>query len=193
MIKFHPQTLTGKFITLEPFHSNHREELRPISQEESIWTFYFYSLIGDKFNPWFNKTLNKAESGEEIIFVVRRHEDRKVVGTTRFYDLSLSDKRLVLGHTWYSKDARGTTVNPEAKLLMLTLAFETLKINRVELTTDSRNIHSQAAIKKLGATQEGVLRQQKIIENGYVRDTILFSILQSEWSTVKEKLRLRLN
>jgi RimJ/RimL family protein N-acetyltransferase len=193
MTNLHPHKLIGEFITLEPFHLNHREELRPISQEENIWTFYTYSLMHDKFDPWFDKTLHKAESGEEITFVVRRQQDQKVVGTSRFYDISLADKRLVGGHTWYSEDARGTVVNPETALLMMTYAFEILKINRVEITVDSRNTRSLAATKKLGAVQEGILRQHKILENGYVRDTVLFSILQSEWPAVKKKLISRLS
>lgn len=184
--------LTGKFIQLEQLSDAHREAIEPLAQDDSNWRYFPYSAAGAKFDPWFKKTLLAMENGEQLAFAVRRLQDQKIIGTTRFYDIELKHARLTIGHTWYANEARGTMVNPEAKLLLLSYAFEVLNMNRVEFTADARNAHSRAAIKKLSATEEGTLRMHLILENGYVRDTILFSIIKPEWPAIKAKLQARL-
>ena len=111
-----------------------------------------------------------------------------MVGSTRFYDISIPDKRLAIGFTWYHPSVWGTPVNPETKLLLLQFAFETLSLNRVEFHIDSRNNHSINAINKLGAQQEGVLRKHKIVQSDFVRDTVLCSIIDSQWPAIKQTL-----
>lgn len=182
------QTLSGKHITLEPISETHREDLRLAAQDERIWTYNSVKGYGDKFDPWFEKAL-KTET--QLAFVVRKLSDKKLIGSCRFYDISREHHRLTIGYTWYVVDAWGTTVNPECKLLLLEYAFETLGINRVELVTDARHARSRAAVKKLGAIEEGILRGHMVLEDGSYRDTVVHSIIKNEWPTVREKLEAR--
>lgn len=187
-----PIKLLGQHIVLEPLIAAHHAEFFQITQDERIWQYLPYSAIADGFEQWFVKALTKMASAEHVVYVVRRISDNQVIGSTRFYEIAAKHQSLKIGHTWYVPAAQGTVVNPEAKLLLLTQAFEDLNFNRVELMTDSRNAASRAAILKLGATQEGILRQHMILDNGYIRDSVVFSILKSEWGGVKEKLQLRI-
>lgn len=186
-----PQKLSGQFVDLELLNQNHREDLRIIAQDESIWTYFPYDPTGNNFDVWFDKALNLEQ--QQMVFAVRSKKNHKLIGSTRYYDISQKNRRLAIGHTWYIKEVRGTPVNPETKLLLLTYAFEALNINRVEFFADARNLHSRAALKKLGAVEEGTLRQHLILsKDGYIRDSVVFSILKTDWDDVKEKLLLRL-
>ncbi len=127
-----------------------------------------------------------------MAFIIWRKYDQKAVGSTRFYNMDYANKRLHIGYTWYTQDARGTAINPEAKLLLLKLAFESLDFNRVEFNADVRNLRSCAAIEKLGATKEGILRKHMIVQGDYVRDTAVFSIIKDQWPAVKDILQARL-
>jgi RimJ/RimL family protein N-acetyltransferase len=111
-----------------------------------------------------------------------------VIGSTRFYEIDLNHKHLAIGYTWYIPEVWGTGINTECKLLLLKYAFETLLMNRVEFYIDARNERSRAAVKKLGAKEEGVLREHIILEDGYVRDTVVYSILAKEWKTIYSML-----
>ena len=190
-IKVISQKLTGKFVELEPINENHREHLRQAAEDESNWTYTHYVASGKNFDHWFEKALCGIEKNQQS-FVVRQKSDQKIIGSTRFYNMDMDHKRLTIGYTWYISEARGTAVNPECKLLLLTRAFENLNVNRVEFFTDARNLRSRAAIKKLGTQEEGILRQHMIVKNNHIRDTVIFSIIKSEWPNVKEKLLLRL-
>ena len=182
-----PIRLSGKFVDLEPIELSHREELRAISQDDSIW---HYATSGKDFDRWFEKAL---ESDTQCAFIVRRKDDGKLVGSTRYYDIELKHRRLMIGYTWYISEARGSMINPETKLLLLSYAFESQNINRITFMIDSRNLRSIAAVKKLGAKQEGILREHMILEDGYIRDSIVLSILQSEWAEIKQVLGERLD
>lgn len=127
-----------------------------------------------------------------IAFVVRSVRDGRVLGMSCYMDIRPEHRSLEVGMTWYIPEVRGTEVNPECKLLLLGHAFEHLRAVRVTLKTDLRNVHSQAAIAKLGAVREGVLRKHGIQPNGYVRDTVFFSILDDEWPHVRKRLEARL-
>src|SRR5256886_14928111 len=124
----------------------------------------------------------------ELPFVTIRKSPDQVVGTTRLYDIFPNDRKAAIGYTWLSKSAQRTPVNTEAKLLLLTHAFETWNLVRVELITDVRNEQSRAAILRLGAKQEGILRKHLILPSGRVRDSVFFSIVDDEWPEVKERL-----
>ena len=126
-------------------------------------------------------------------FAVVRRSDNAVIGSTRYLNITPADRRLEIGSTWYVVGAWGTAVNPECKLLLLSHAFETLGANRVELRTDRLNERSQAAILKLGAIREGVLRRHMKVHGGRMRDTVVFAIISPEWPRVKARLRARLN
>lgn len=183
--------LAGNHVQLEPLSTQHREGLRQAADYEQIWHYMPYKATRDLFDLWFNNCLDMMRSGDQFIYVVRLKRCNSIVGATAFYDLELEHKRLSLGYSWYSPHVWGSAVNPESKLLMLTLAFERLSANRVELGADSRNKHSCNAIKKLGATEEGVLRQHMILQDGAVTDTVVFSILASEWQVIKNGLITR--
>jgi predicted glycosyltransferase/RimJ/RimL family protein N-acetyltransferase len=151
-----------------------------------------YNGAGDDFDGWFDYTLERGANYEHYPFAVRRRADGVVIGTTRFYDLVPDHKRLAIGSTWYTVGARGTLINSEVRLLTLTYAFETLSVNRVELITDPFNLSSRAAMKILGAVEEGLIRNHMIYKDGRIRDSVLFSIVKSEWPSVREKLVKRL-
>lgn len=188
MIK--PIALAGNIIRLEPLAEEHRNPLFEIAQDKQIWMFNLDKAYGKKqFESWFNRALNMSHS---LPFVVRQMMDDKLIGSTRLYEINLDHKRLTIGYTWYIPSVWGSLVNAESKYLLLCHAFEMLQMNRVEIVTDARNLRSQGAIKKLGATQEGVLRSHMILADGYVRDSIIYSIIKSEWNAVKANLEKRL-
>jgi RimJ/RimL family protein N-acetyltransferase len=190
-----PGTLFGPCIVLEPWSPRHREELRDAAAEDqSIWTFFpvNYNGEGEHFDDWFDYTSSRYANNEHFPFVVRRRADDRVIGTTRFYDMVPDHRRLAIGSTWYRREARGTLINSEVRLLTLTFAFEQLAVNRVELITDPLNLNSRAAMKLLGAVQEGIMRDHLIYRDGRIRNSIVFSIIKSEWSGVKDRLRRKL-
>lgn len=183
-------TLSGIYVQLELLNETHRSALKVISQDERISTYS--PALKLKFDAWFNKALKSYDELHQISFIVRTLSDNRVVGSTRFYEINLDHKKLAIGYTWYLPDVWGSVVNVECKLLLLRYAFETLQINRVEFFIDSRNERSRAAVKKLGATEEGILRQHVILEDGFIRDTVVYSILKSEWPNVLASLEKRL-
>lgn len=190
-----PRTLLSATLSLEKITPHHRESLRAACcGDDAIWNFFPINFNGanEHFDAWFDYTLERCKEGSHYAFVVRRRVDERVIGTTRYYDISLDHRRLAIGSTWYTKVARGTLINSEVRLLTLAYAFERLGMNRVELITDPRNLNSCAAMKILGAVQEGVMRQHMIYRDGRIRDSVLFSIILSEWPTVRERLLARL-
>lgn len=187
-----PSILSGFQVQLEPIHESHRTDLYTAAQDESIWTYNGSNGYGDRFHGWFDKALNALNNGQQLPYAVRRVTDHKIIGSTRFYDIYAEHKRFTIGYTWYTRDVWGTFVNPACKLLLLQHAFETLNFNRVEFVTDARNTRSQAAIKKLGAMDEGTLRQHMVLESGLIRDTVVYSIIKSDWPQVKSTLQQRL-
>jgi N-acetyltransferase len=181
-------------IYLETLQANHHDALYTIAQDERIWTFTRTVGLGSKkFQTWFDKALNKAADVEHLPFVVRDMHTHELLGTTRFYDIDNESKKCAIGYTWYIPALWGTKVNPQCKFLLLSHAFEELKFNRVEFFTDSRNQRSRAAILKLGAKYEGTLRSHLINDNGYLRDTEVFSIIKTEWPDIKENLIQRIS
>ena len=186
------EKLVGQFVTLIPLHESHREILRPLAEDESIWRYMPSNSMGEHFNAWFDSALAAQASGSQVPFVVSRNEDQKIIGSTRFYHIDNDNKRLCIGYTWCAEEARGSQVNPEAKLLLLQAAFEQLHFNRVEFNADARNLRSCAAIEKLGAIKEGVLRKHMVVQDNYARDTVVFAIIKDQWPLVKEKLQTRL-
>ncbi len=183
--------LNGKFISLEILNENHREQLRHIANDDSLWTYFPYSAASIHFDEWFNRTLQKAEQKSCLPYAVLDHRIG-IVGCTRIYDIAVNVKRAAIGHTFYEKSARRGYTNPEAKYLLLKYLFEKCHMERVEFRVDTRNTISIGAIKKLGAVEEGILRHHMTMESGYVRDTIMMSILKNEWPIVQKKLMRRL-
>lgn len=143
-------------------------------------------------NAWLGKALQAEQQGREYPFIVIRLADDRVVGSTRYLTVDEDNRTVEIGWTWYSPESWGGVVNPEAKYLLMRHAFEDWRAIRVALKTDIKNLHSQAAIKKLGAKFEGTLRNQRIRPDGSYRDTVIFSIIESEWPGVKANLEQRI-
>jgi RimJ/RimL family protein N-acetyltransferase len=184
-------TLVGRIVRLEPLTEAHREALRPVAQDERIWTTSLTHALGPSFDTWFDDALAERASGRRLPFAVRLAEGR-LVGSSSFLDVTPAHRRVEIGATWYHPDVWGTAVNPECKLLLLGHAFDVMQVNRVALVTDALNLRSQAAIAKLGAMRDGVLRSDRITQGGRVRDSVVFSILAPEWPSVKARLEQRL-
>lgn len=187
-----PRTLNGKFVTLEPLEARHHEGLlKAAASDADIWR-YIPVDPDKKFAgrlPWMVK---ENEAGRLITFVVRRHADDAIVGSTSYLAIQPMDARVEIGFTWYVPGAQGGPVNPECKYLLLANAFAA-HYNRVEFKTDAKNERSQAALKKLGATEEGTLRGHMWMPQGYFRDSVYFSVLAAEWPDVKATLERRLS
>ncbi len=179
--------LTGQYITLEPLEEIHRESLRAISRDEKISAYS--PALRLKFDSWFDKALKKYPDANQLSYVVRLLSNQELVGSTRFYEMSPEHQRVTIGYTWFVPQVWGSVVNKECKLLLLQYAFDTLRMNRVEFCVDARNARSRAALKKLGATEEGILRQHIVLDDGFVRDTVVYSILKTEWPGICSNLR----
>lgn len=184
--------LSGPTLDLEPLSMDHAEGLL---QTCSLETFqYWVTLVPlaegiEAFRAFLQRTLDEPNC---VSYAVRERASGKLVGKSSFMDIRAGARGLEIGMTWLAPSVRGTTVNPEKKLLMLRHAFEDLGALRVQLKTDGRNLHSQAAIRKLGATYEGTLRKHGVQLNGFVRDTVMFSITDDEWPSVKAGLEARI-
>ena len=149
-------------------------------------------LTRNAMDDWISRALTAQLQGREYPFAVVRLEDERVIGSTRYLTVEEADRTAEIGWTWYTPETWGGVVNPEAKYLLLRHAFEDWRAIRIALKTDVKNVHSQAAIRKLGARLEGTLRNQRIRPDGSYRDTVIFSIIESEWPAVKTKLEKRL-
>ena len=184
-------TLDGRFVRLEPLEERHREPVRPAAQHPEIFTVTT-SALGPLFDPYIDNALKRSASGHELAFVVWHKAMDRPVGMTRYLNIEEPHRKLEIGSTWYEPSVWAGAVNPECKLLLMRHAFETLGFNRVEYKTDLRNARSRAAILKLGAKQEGILRKHMIMADGHVRDSVYFSVIDEEWPGVKAGLEKRL-
>jgi RimJ/RimL family protein N-acetyltransferase len=188
-----PTTLSGGDIRLEPMRGEHASALLEAGRDPEIWEWMpVKALTPTAMDTWLARAVQAEGQGREYPFVVVRLADERVIGSTRYLDVQEEDRTVEIGWTWYARDAWGGVVNPEAKYLLMRHAFEDWHAIRVALKTDIKNLHSQAAIKKLGARYEGTLRNQRIRRDGSYRDTVIFSIIESEWPTVKTNLEQRI-
>jgi RimJ/RimL family protein N-acetyltransferase len=186
-----PVVLEGSHVRIEPLCEEHAEGLFHIGKDPSIWTWLTlgpFEALEDS-QRYIAEAVAGRDGGGEFPFAVIERSSGLVVGSTRFLNIRAQDLTLEVGWTWYAPRVQRTAVNTECKLLLMTHAFEVLGANRLQLKTDSRNQRSQAAIARLGAVREGVLRQDTILKkDGYVRDSVYFSVLRSEWPSVKARL-----
>ncbi len=193
MMELAAQTLEGRFVRLEPLADGLREEVRTmVDADPSAYELMPADWSGAGFDGFWRQRLADIAAGQYVSYAIRRLADGAVVGTSSFLHLRLDQRGVEVGSTVLRPDARGGAVNPETKLLMLGQAFDAGAM-RVELVTDARNLRSQAAIAKLGALREGMLRQHRTTWTGHIRDTVMFSILDREWPAVKAGLQARLN
>lgn len=188
-----PVTLRGRHVRLEPLRPSHAGALREVAQAKEIWTWMSAEpTTASAMEGWITWSLRLQQAGEEYPFTVVRLADERVIGSTRFMDIQAAHRGVEIGWTWYAPNTWGSVINPECKYLLFRHAFETWGAIRVALKTDRLNLHSQAAIKKLGATFEGTLRNHRIRRDGSLRDSVMFSVIASEWPAVKAALEERL-
>ena len=192
-------TLEGQHVRLEPLSLEHREPLIDAASDGELWNSTV-TVVPDRSTmaAYIEAALYGQSLEKELPFVIIRKSETgvppvgKIVGTTRFYDIVTADRKVAIGYTWLAKSAQRTPVNTEAKLLLLTHAFDNWGCVRVELITDVLNEQSRAAILRLGAKQEGILRSHMILPSGRIRDSVCFSIIDSEWPEVKARLLAKL-
>ncbi|HEY3311886.1 MAG TPA: GNAT family protein [Anaerolineales bacterium] len=185
-----PVILSGKYVKLEPLNQAHIPELAQAGKDPSIWRFMLYGEVTtqEKMKAWVMDMLTRKANGTDQPFAVRHLGTGKLAGATRYMEIRPTHRGLEIGGTWYGTEFQRTPVNTESKYLMLKHAFETLGAIRVQFKADARNERSLKAIERIGAAWEGILRNHMILENGSYRDSVYFSIIESEWPGVKLRL-----
>jgi N-acetyltransferase len=183
-------TLTGKKIRLRPLQASDAEVLVKAAADGQLWSLP-YTVIPSKetIEEYISLAIKGRDAGSVIPFVVEDLATNRVIGSTRYWKIDLNNRKLEIGHTWYSQSFQRTHVNTEAKYLLLQYAFEKLNCVRVQFTTDEINQKSRSAILRIGATQEGIIRNERIMPNGRLRNSVRFSIIDLEWPSIKELLK----
>jgi RimJ/RimL family protein N-acetyltransferase len=189
-VEIAPITLTGSVVRLEPLSEKHVPDLTVAAHDERIWRYmlYVYPDTEEKMLAWVRDILARQVAGTDLAFAVIHLASGRAIGATRYLEIRPEHRSLEVGGTWYATEFQRTAVNTECKYLLLKHAFEVLGCIRVQFKTDARNLRSLRAIERLGAAREGVLRNHYILPDGGYRDSIYFSILDSEWPKVKERL-----
>ncbi|MDQ6739513.1 MAG: GNAT family N-acetyltransferase [Actinomycetota bacterium] len=193
MMEIQPLTLTGPLVTLEPLSMEHHDGLVAAAQDGELWKLWYTSVPRQEgMRAEIERRLDLQASGQMIPFTARRTADGRIIGMTTYMNIDRANRRLEIGSTWNAAGAQRTGTNAASKLLLLTHAFEVLGCIAVEFRTHWMNQQSREAISRLGAKQDGVLRNHQRLADGSLRDTVVFSILDSEWPMVKNGLEFRL-
>ena len=188
-----PIILEGRHVRLEPMSPAHEESLAAAAGDGELWNSTVTTVPSRAgMAAYIASALGAQAQGHALPFVIIQKSSGKVVGSTRFFHIERDHRRVEIGYTWLSASAQRTSVNTEAKLLLMTHAFERLRCIRVEFFTDVLNQQSRTAILRLGAKQEGVLRNHMIMPSGRYRDSVCFSIVEAEWPKVKSRLEAKL-
>jgi len=188
-----PVTLEGRHVRLEPLSLAHQDGLCAVGLDAELWRWAPTSLATPAdMRAYIETALTWQTQGTAVPFAIVARATGQVVGSTRYANIERADRRLEIGWTWIARAAQRTPVNTEAKYLLLRHAFEVLGCNRVEFKTDVLNERSRAALLRIGAKQEGVLRSHMITASGRVRDSVYFSIIAAEWPAVKVGLEAKL-
>ena len=194
-MSFEPVVLEGKHVRLEPLDECHKDGICRAISDGELWNI-FVTIVPhpDDIDQFLANAKSANERGEGLTFAtIDKRSNGQVAGSTRFMAANLPNKVVEIGFTFLGKSWQRSPINTEAKLLMLTHAFETLDMNRVELRTDYLNTASRQAILRLGAKEEGILRNHMVMADGRIRDTVVFSILKNEWPGVKQNLNYKLD
>lgn len=192
-MRIEPVTLRGRHVVLEPLRPGHADELWPAAAERAIWAYMGADGMGvasrDDLRAWIGHRIAGAPSGLPALpFLQRDARTGEAFGSTSLFDIDAANRKLEVGHTWVGASYRRTPANTEAKRLLLGHAFEALGCVRVQLKCDARNARSRAAIERIGAKPEGVLRHWLILPDGHLRDTAFYSVLAHEWPDVRARL-----
>jgi RimJ/RimL family protein N-acetyltransferase len=182
-------TLRGRHASLEPLAREHEASIMQAAADGELWKLWYTSVPApDQTTAWLEAALDMRERQGAMPFAVRANDSGNIVGSTRYFNVDAANRRLEIGHTWYAQRAQRTAINTECKLLLLIHAFEQLRCIAVEFRTHWFNHRSREAILRLGAKQDGVLRNHQLLPDGSRRDTVVFSILDGEWPAVKRHL-----
>ncbi len=190
-----PVPLAGEqWVSLEPLGDNHIPEIAAAAADGDVGALWFTSAPSpDTAAAWVSRMTAMQDADEGVTYVIRRRADGVVVGSSSLFHVDAANRRLEIGHTWYSASARRTGVNTETKLVMLSHAFDDLGCVAVEFRTHFFNQASRAAIERLGAKLDGILRSHQLLPDGSRRDTVVYSILDIEWPAVRTNLKFRLS
>lgn len=186
-------TLPGSLLTLRPLLHSDADSLVNAAADGALWSLPFTVIPSvDSVHGYIDKALRGQADGSVMPFAITLTADQSVIGSTRFWKIDRENRKLEIGHTWYARTWQRTAANTESKLLLLRYAFEHLQCIRVQFTTDVLNERSQAAILRIGAVQEGIIRHERIMPNGRKRTSIRYSIIDDEWPEVRSRLERRL-
>ena len=194
MMIVQPVSLTGSIVRLEPLSEAHVPDLAIVGRDETIWQFLPYGNIDTeaKMHDHVKMLIDRAKRGTDLPFAVVLLESNQPIGCSRYLEIRKDHRSLEIGGTWYGGAFQRSGVNTECKYLLLSHAFETLGCIRVQFKSDARNHRSHKALERIGAVKEGILRKQMIAKDGQIRDSIYYSIIDSEWPSVKGKLEKKL-
>ena len=183
-------TLEGRGVRLEPLRADHEVSLREAAADGQLWTLNFTSVPEpEKTGAYIASALEDCAKGTRVPWVVRELSSGRIIGSTSYHDIVPATRRVEIGYTWYAKSWQRTHVNTACKLRLLEHAFDTLGCTVVGWRTDNLNLRSQAAIERLGAKRDGVIRRQALRRDGTLRDTVMYSVTEEEW---RENIRSRL-
>jgi RimJ/RimL family protein N-acetyltransferase len=181
-------SLESDRVLLRPLQLEDEEALQLIADDDSLWIYGLQDLSKpSELNKYIRKALEDRDNETTAVWVIIDKKTNKVAGCTRLAEISWKDERGQIGWTWIGRDFQGSGLNKEMKFLILSYGFDVLGFNRIEFKADERNHQSRQALLSIGATREGILRQHMKIHNGYIRNTVFYSILSAEWDTVKEQ------
>jgi len=190
----HPLKLIGQTIDLLSLEEKHFDLLFETAKDNRIWEYFpFDGSDRNKFISHYSEAFLEREKGKHYPFIIFQKQINKIIGSTSLYNIHLKDRNLEIGWTWLHPDYWATAVNFECKLLLLTYCFDTLNCVRVQFRTNDLNFRSQKAIQKIGAKFEGILRKSKIRDDGTIRSSVYYSIIDDEWEKVRQDLLFQLN
>jgi RimJ/RimL family protein N-acetyltransferase len=186
-------TLRGKVVELQPLQPGHSAGLLAAAADGQLWNLTVTVVPGPgTVGQYIDTALAGRQAGTVLPFVIVDLASGRIVGSTRFWKIDRANRKMEIGHTWLSASSQRSGVNTEAKYLLLTYAFEVMKAVRVQFSTDELNEKSRAAILRIGARQEGILRNERIMPDGRIRNAVRFSIISSEWPDVKGMLEQKM-
>ncbi|WP_291404009.1 GNAT family protein [Daejeonella sp.] len=175
-------------VLLRPLQFEDEEALQFIADDDSLWIYGLQDLSKPgELNKYIRKAIEDRDNETTAVWVIIDKKTNKMAGCTRLAEISWKDERGQIGWTWLGRDFQGSGLNKEMKFLILSYGFDVLNLNRIELKADERNLQSRKALLSIGANQEGILRQHMKIHDGYIRNTVFYSILNSEWDTIKQQ------
>ena len=182
-------TLADQKIELVPITLEHIKEMRTLSSDSDIWTWYTPDLSDpDDLAKWMSNRMVETENGTKMTYAVRLLETDQIIGATSYGNIDWEEKGIEIGWTWLGKEFIGTGINRHMKFLMLKHAFEIMGTERLELRTDEENIRSRRAMEKIGAKHDGTLRNHRSTQGGRRRNTVVYSIIRSEWPEMRKTI-----